>query len=213
MAQPLRDGVRTSAAIREAAAELFYERGYQAASLREIASAVGLKVGSLYNHLRSKEELLTDLMIAVMNELNVQLNAAVDGAPDNALARFEAAVACHVRFHAEHVRDVFIGNSELRSLAPGDREVILAARHAYEATVHALIDDVARDLGAEVLNTKLQTYSILAQGVHVASWYSKNGPLSIDEIVAVYVQLAVRQLGLPAPSRGKRSQRGKAAAG
>ena len=44
----------TAQAIREEAAKLFFERGYDATSLRQVASAVGLMVGSLYNHINLK---------------------------------------------------------------------------------------------------------------------------------------------------------------
>ncbi|MFD6064927.1 TetR/AcrR family transcriptional regulator [Rhodococcus wratislaviensis] len=52
-------------AAREAAARLFYEHGYEATSLRTVASEVGIQVGSLYNHISGKEELPTDIMVSV----------------------------------------------------------------------------------------------------------------------------------------------------
>ncbi|MBS1895080.1 MAG: TetR/AcrR family transcriptional regulator [Actinobacteria bacterium] len=42
----------------EAAAKLFYERGFTETTTREITNACGLTPGALYNHFSSKEELL-----------------------------------------------------------------------------------------------------------------------------------------------------------
>jgi AcrR family transcriptional regulator len=45
---------RKKEAIYEAAAQLFREKGYKAASMRDLAERVDLKVSSLYSHIGSK---------------------------------------------------------------------------------------------------------------------------------------------------------------
>jgi TetR/AcrR family transcriptional regulator, cholesterol catabolism regulator len=191
-----RGGARTNRAIREAAAQLFYEHGYEATSLRTIAAAVGIQVGSLYNHISGKEDLLTDIMVSVMDELLEAMHNALDAVDGGAVDRFKAAVDCHIRFHAERARETFIGNSELRSLRDGDLDEVLAKRLEYERLLQKLIKDVAKETGAQVLDAKLQAYSILAQGAHVASWYKPGGPKSLDKVVSIYIAMALRQLGV-----------------
>ncbi len=51
-------GRRSRARIREAARTLFHERGFDRATLREIAARAGMGASSIYRHVRSKEELL-----------------------------------------------------------------------------------------------------------------------------------------------------------
>ena len=191
-----RGGARTNVAIREAAASLFYEHGYEATSLRTVASEVGIQVGSLYNHISGKEELLTDIMVSVMDELLEAVNNALVSVDGSALDRFKAAVDCHIRYHAEHARETFIGNTELRALSNGDLELVLAKRAEYERLLQKLIKDVAKETGADILDAKLQTYSILAQGAHVSSWYKPGGPKSLDKVVNTYIKMALRQLGV-----------------
>ncbi|PBC35577.1 TetR family transcriptional regulator [Rhodococcus sp. ACS1] len=191
-----RGGARTNVAIREAAASLFYEHGYEATSLRTVASEVGIQVGSLYNHISGKEELLTDIMVSVMDELLEAVNKALVSVDGSALDRFKAAVDCHIRYHAEHARETFIGNTELRALSDGDLELVLAKRAEYERLLQKLIKDVAKETGADILDAKLQTYSILAQGAHVSSWYKPGGPKTLDKVVNTYIKMALRQLGV-----------------
>jgi TetR/AcrR family transcriptional regulator, cholesterol catabolism regulator len=59
----------TERRILDAATVLFYEKGYGASTMREVAAAVGIKAGSLYNHYTSKEELLFRIAEGVMQEL------------------------------------------------------------------------------------------------------------------------------------------------
>ena len=195
-----RGGARTNVAIREAAATLFYEHGYEATSLRTVASEVGIQVGSLYNHISGKEELLTDIMVSVMDELLEAVNTVLDDVDGSAVDRFKAAVDCHIRYHAEHARETFIGNTELRALSNGDLDLVLAKRAEYERLLQKLVKDVAKETGADILDAKLQTYSILAQGAHVSSWYKPGGPKSLDKVVKTYITMALRQLGVDDPN-------------
>ncbi|HEY5854222.1 MAG TPA: TetR/AcrR family transcriptional regulator [Aldersonia sp.] len=190
-------GLRTGAAIREAAERLFYEHGYEATSLRAVAAEVGIQVGSLYNHISGKEELLTEILVSVMDELLDSVNTAVEAAGPGAVDRFEAAVKCHIRYHAEHARSVFIGNTELRSLGEKDLEAVLTKRGEYERLFVTLVKNVAKETGADILDAKLQAYSVLAQGAHVSSWYQPRGPKSLDKIAKTYITMALRQVGVP----------------
>ncbi|GGG29883.1 TetR family transcriptional regulator [Rhodococcoides trifolii] len=196
MTKAIRDGARTKVAMREAATKLFYEQGYEATSLRAVAGAVGIQVGSLYNHIKGKDELLTDIMIAVMDDLLLLVHDAIDAAEQTPRARFEAAMDCHIRYHAEHARKVFIGNSELRALTNGDRKAVTARRREYEVLLEGLVRDVAQEAGADVLDEKLQTYAILALGAHVASWYKPRGAFSLAHVVDTYTRMSLRQMGI-----------------
>lgn len=191
-----RGGIRTSTAIREAAAKLFYAHGYEATSLRAVASEVGIQVGSLYNHISGKEELLRDIMVSVMDELLEAVHRAIEDADPGAVNQFKAAVDCHIRYHAEHAREVFIGNSELRALSEEDLDEVLEKREEYEKLLQSLVKNVAKETGAKILDAKLQTYSVLAQGAHVSSWYKPGGPKSLDKVANTYITMALRQLGV-----------------
>jgi AcrR family transcriptional regulator len=55
-------GERTRAALIEAGYQLFITQGYHATSTRDIAAAVGLAVGSIYNYFRTKEDIYMALL-------------------------------------------------------------------------------------------------------------------------------------------------------
>lgn len=57
-------GRRSRAIILAAARELFSEKGFDGATLRDIAKRAGMGVSSLYRHIQSKEELLVDELVA-----------------------------------------------------------------------------------------------------------------------------------------------------
>jgi len=191
----LRGGPRTAEMIREAAADLFYLHGYEATSLRQVASQVGIQVGSLYNHISGKDELLSAIMIQVMVDLQAALEESIADVADP-VDRLVAAVGCHIRFHAERRRDVFIGNSELRSLDAEAHKKVVSLRKKYEETLRDLVVAAADSADGDVIDVKLQVFAIVAIGTHVASWYKPGRGYPLDDIVDTYTQIILRQLAL-----------------
>ena len=57
-----RNGEETKKIILNSAIELFYKKGYDQVSIRTIADSVGIKGSSIYNHFKSKEDILIEMV-------------------------------------------------------------------------------------------------------------------------------------------------------
>ena len=90
------EAVTTRERIRAAAFDLFGEKGYDGASMSELAERVGLAKPSLYNYYHSKEELLLDLV-----EDSLRRWAEFCMAPLHREASFERQLADHFRLTVE----------------------------------------------------------------------------------------------------------------
>ncbi len=77
------DGRRTETRdrINEVALDVFIERGYDGATLREIAERLGVTRPALYYHVKNKEELLTGIHQELAESLDPIIAAAVDAGP------------------------------------------------------------------------------------------------------------------------------------
>lgn len=165
-----------------AAVDLFHRQGYNATSLRQIADAVGLQVGSLYNHLSSKEELLYTIMRKVMVELIDHVETALEGAGDDPVARVRSFMRASVEFHANRRAQTFIGNAELRSLSDEHRADVVALRDRYQRLLQDPLEEAAETGMLSVPDVQLATYLALAMCSSVARWYRPEGRLSIDDV-------------------------------
>jgi TetR/AcrR family transcriptional regulator, cholesterol catabolism regulator len=186
-------GARTADAIRHAAVDLFYKHGYETTTLRGIADRVGIQVGSLYNHIESKEKLLYSIMSEVMLDLLASLEKALEPHTEP-VDRMRAAVECHVMFHAERAKEVFVGNSEARSLEPANRRAVVALRDRYEATFLQILERGGEAGVFYFTDAKLLTYAILATGTQVSSWYKPRGRLTLQQIASIYSDFVLRGL-------------------
>jgi AcrR family transcriptional regulator len=199
-------GPRTMETIRRVGLRLIYKHGYEAMSLRQLASEVGIQAGSLYNHITTKQELLFDLIKTHMDELLQESDRALKGIedPDDQLKTF---IAFHLDYHTAHKREVFISYSELRSLEPGNYGVVVALRRAYERKLIDILDCGVAKREFAVSDTTVAAFGILAMLTGVCTWFKPSGRLSKEQVIEIYSDMVLKGLAwTPAQSGGRRPQ-------
>ena len=191
-------GPKTMEAIRKAGLKLIFEHGYEAMSLRQLASEVGIQVGSLYNHISTKEDLLYDLIKTHMDDLFLQFDQIRAGwGGQGAVDRMKAFIAFHVTYHILRKREVFTGYSELRSLAPNHYEEIVALRRQYERHLIDILTLGEREGLFHFGDASVTAYGILAMLTGVCTWFRPHGRLSKEEVSASYSDLILNGLIQP----------------
>ncbi len=75
-AVPQRRGLQSADSIRRVALQLFYERGYDGTSMKEIADAANIHKSTVYHHVPSKGELLRAICEATLGALDASLGSA-----------------------------------------------------------------------------------------------------------------------------------------
>ena len=183
-------GPTTLEAIRKAGVRLIFEQGYEAMSLRQLAAEVGIQAGSLYNHISTKQELLFELVQDHINDLLRQLDLALEGKTDP-VERLRSFVAFHVTYHMTRKREVFIANSELRSLEPKNYDAIVKLRGAYEARLAGILAEGVAEGVFEIVDVQVATFAILALLTGLCAWYRPGGRLSKEAIIATHEKLVL----------------------
>ena len=183
-------GPTTLEAIRKAGVRLIFERGYEAMSLRQLAAEVGIQAGSLYNHISTKQDLLFDLVQEHINDLLRELDLALEGKADP-VEKLRAFVAFHVSYHMTRKREVFIANSELRSLEAKNYDVVVALRGAYEQRLAQILTDGVSEGVFEVVDIQVATFAIIALLTGLCTWYRPGGRLTRDAIIAAHEKLVL----------------------
>lgn len=183
-------GPTTMEAIRKAGLRLIFQHGYEAMSLRQLAAEVGIQPGSLYNHISTKQELLADLIQDHINDLLRELETALHD-KEGAVERLRAFVAFHVSYHMTRKREVFIANSELRSLDPRNYEAVVALRGAYEQRLAGILTDGVAEGVFDVDDVQVATFAIIALLTGLCSWYRPGGRLTKDAIIAAHEKLVL----------------------
>jgi AcrR family transcriptional regulator len=186
--------------IRAAAAELFFTKGYEAATLRELARALDLRSATLYYYFPDKEAILFEIISSTMEELTEGAETLLRQAtaPELKLAGF---VVNHIVAHALRPRETTLGDTELRSLT-GERQArVQELRDRYEGLLVELLEEGGREGAFHPLDVKLSAYAILAQCTNVGIWFRADGRLDLDEVCHVYANAALRVAAGPPASQ------------
>jgi AcrR family transcriptional regulator len=188
-----RRGPETRAAIHRAAVELFARRGYHATSMRAMASAARVQPAAIYHWYSSKEAILVQLQDDFMEQLTDKVEGAMarQGAPALKLA---AAVREHVVFHGLYRAEAFVTDSEIRALRPGPRRALVAKRDAYQEIFRELIAAGVTDGSLHATDERVATYAILLECTGVALWFDPEGPLSLEQVAELHVELVLGSL-------------------
>jgi AcrR family transcriptional regulator len=190
---PGRRGPETRAAIDAAAVDLFARLGYHATSMRAIASAARVQPAAIYHWYRSKEAILIRLQNDFMEQLTRRVVDAME-VHEPPVLKLAAAVREHVVFHGLHTREAFATDSEIRALSEGPRLALIAKRDDYQAMFKRMIRDGIRDGSLRVSDVQVATNALLLECTGVALWFDPDGPLRLDEVAEVHVELVLGSL-------------------
>jgi AcrR family transcriptional regulator len=166
-----------------AAAQVFRDKGYAQASMRDIAQASGMIAGSIYYHHSSK----SDLLLAVYTEGVALVSDAMDGILASAVSpevQLERAVLNHLQMMLEDLPDISPFASVFIQVQPHDfpsehRQALIDLRHVYEDKFKELFKRLPLRRGADKSLLRLQLIGALN---HVPIWYKPGGRKSLPAI-------------------------------
>ena len=120
------------------AARAFAQRGYAAASVREIVGPIGMLPGSLYCHFATKEALLVAVYIEGVERIGAAVDTAI-AALDDPWQRLEAACVAHLASLLDETDYSQVVIRVRPSDAPAAEAELVAARDSYEKRFTRLV--------------------------------------------------------------------------
>ncbi len=176
--------------IEAAAVEVFAERGYDATSVGEVATAAGVSRTVLYDHFRSKRELYLQVLDTQNAAMLAEVGAGITGAGAGA-DRLRATVAAYLSFARQRpaarrllVDPVPTGDPDLDS-------VLTAYRTARtQAVTSMLAPDLARSGLAAGATESAVVVELLITGIDgVARWWQEHPAATLEEVTDVAARL------------------------
>jgi len=191
-AAPPESGARRQ--ILDAAAYLLRNRGYEAATTRAIATAVGIKGGSIYHHFPSKDaivgEVVNEGVRVVYDAVEKALNALPTRAPPR--RRLEAAIKAHLLSSLEHSNYTSASIRAFAFLPDSVRKGCRIERRRYEALWTQLVSELYQ-AGLIDPNISPESVRLLLLGAlnWAGEWYRPER-MGIDDIARDFAASILR---------------------
>ena len=116
--------------ILEVAADLFAERGFHGVSIADLGAACGFSGPALYKHFRSKQSILSEMLVSISEELLREGRRRVKEAADDKSA-LASLVDWHVTFALEHKPLIVVQDRDWSALPVEAREKVRETQRAY----------------------------------------------------------------------------------
>ena len=172
--------------IISAAAKVFNEKGYHAATTRDIAASVGIQQASLYYYISSKEELLYLVVREPIMQLYAQVEAIVK-ATWPTRTKIERGIQAHLTAFDENYPHMFVFLHELQNVIEALPDTLSEFTNRYQRLWEDLVRQgvVAGELRGD-LDIRTTVLMILGMCNWTYRWYRKGGRLDTTALAQQY---------------------------
>lgn len=164
-------------------ATLFKEKGYSAVTMRDIAQALDIKAASLYNHIKSKQEILVLIVIEIAEEYTNTIRAIVDS-DETAIQKLEKVIQLHIDITVRNPDALASLNNDWMHLPQLELQHFLQMREEYEEKFRSIVKKGIADGEIKNLNSEVIIFSMLSTLRTLYLWYGRKKDFNANVLKA-----------------------------
>ena len=173
-------GITRKEEITITAAKLFKEKGYSAVTMRDLATAMGIKAASLYNHINSKEAILNTIIISLAEAFTNGMKQ-ITASNDSCLDKLKKIIELHVHISSKNSNGMAALNNDWMHL---ETQLIhyQNLRSDYENDFKIILEKGIK--AGEIINVKpdVMMFSILTTLRSLYIWIPKKEDINLQEL-------------------------------
>jgi len=180
----------------EAAIKVFYEKGYAASSIQDVADIVGVLKGSLYHYISSKE----DLLFRILQQSHEHARAIMLEVSELEVGPAERLYTYLHRmylWYLSHVERVSIYFNQQQHLTGTNRTIMRKNGREFSRFIRDLLSE-ARQVGElrNDLDVKLASFFIVGALNSIPTWYRPSGEYAPEYIADEFARMSLAALGV-----------------
>jgi len=197
--------------ILDCATRVFCEKGYEGASIRDIARRSRVSLAGLYYYVQSKEELLYLIQKHCFSTLVGRLREQLESADPDPEARLQVVVANHIRYFLQNPAAMKVLSHESDSLRPPYAGEVAELKRTYYRLCRSVVEDLKRQRRLKHLNTRVTVLSLFGMMNWIYTWYNPRVDPDADSLAEQMASLLLQgvQAGSAARARNSRSRNGR----
>lgn len=185
------------------ATDVFYERGYEGASMRDLSRASGMSLAGLYHYCESKEKLLyliqKHTFSTIVEKLRERLSEEVDSE-----ARIRLFILNHLEYFLANQKAMKVLSHEDEVLKNGYGSEVAAIKREYYRICLGLLDEYKRERGLE-FSSRIAVLSLFGMMNWIYTWHNPRIDANAAELARQMADIFLQ--GICAAKAGKAAKR------
>jgi AcrR family transcriptional regulator len=190
------------------ATEVFYEKGYEGASMRDLARASGMSLSGLYYYFESKEKLLYLIQKHTFSTIVERLRERLDEVSDPE-QRIRVFILNHLQYFLANRKAMKVLSHEAEVLKNGFGAEIAAIKREYYRICVELLGDFKAEKRLE-FSSRTAVLSLFGMMNWIYTWYNSRIDADAEELSRGMGDILLRGIGPTPehqPARTKVSQK------
>lgn len=158
-------------------AKLFRQKGYSAVTMRDIATALDIKAASLYNHIKSKQEILVLIVIDIAEEFTQSINA-IEKTKTTSVLKLKNLIEHHIDITIRNADAMACLNNDWMHLPEVELKKYILMRNNYENNFKKIVKKGITNKEIKVLNSDVIIFTLLSTLRTLYIWYGKKKNLT-----------------------------------
>ena len=163
------------------AAQMFREKGFAATSMRDLAEAVGIEAASLYNHIRSKNEILEAICFDVANRFTIHMEG-IEASNQRSISKVETLLRFHIKQMVDHFEEVYVSDREWKHLEEPYLSNFQNQRRTYRKRFAAIIEEGIAKKEIRKIDAPTAVLITLHAVSGIESWHRSKAKINAQEL-------------------------------
>jgi AcrR family transcriptional regulator len=159
------------AEIRKKAAQVFAEKGFDRASIRDVAKAAEMSLAGLYYYYRGKEEILFDIEHTAFTTLLEGHSESLAGVSDP-IEKLDRIIDMHISFFIQNISEMKVMVHETNQLSGQYLEEAAELRRRYVRLVRGILEEIKGKQKVKDISTGTASFLLFGMMNWLYTWYS-----------------------------------------
>ncbi len=171
---------RRLAEIVSHATEVFCEKGYEGASMRDLSRASGMSLAGLYYYFESKERLLFLIQKHTFTTIVQRLKSRLEGVNDPE-QQIRIFILNHLEYFLANPASMKVLSHEAEALKNGFASEVAAIKREYYRICVGLLDDLKRARGLQ-FSTRIAVLSLFGMMNWIYTWHNSRVDADAEQL-------------------------------
>ncbi|MGA7472515.1 MAG: TetR/AcrR family transcriptional regulator [Candidatus Sulfotelmatobacter sp.] len=178
------------------ATNVFCEKGYEGASMRDLSRASGMSLAGLYYYFESKERLLFLIQKHTFTTIVQRLKARLEGVIDPE-QRIRIFILNHLEYFLANPEAMKVLSHEAEALNNGFASEVAAIKREYYRICVGLLDELKRNRSLQ-FSTRIAVLSLFGMMNWIYTWHNVRVDADAQEIAREMGDIFLRGVMMPA---------------